>query len=385
MKVEGRRFRESGRAGSPDRHVDSGRIGGAREGGPGRVYRPFDANFVLPERLNATAPPEARGLSRDDVRLLVADGGLTHTRFHRLPEHLAPGDVLVVNNSAMVTAAVEGEVAGAPVVVHFSTWLDDGTWVIELRTKDRLPLADRSFEPGDAVDLPGDARMTLRAPWLPGGRRLWIAEVSTDVRALLWQYGNPITYAYVPERWLPTYYSTVFGRERGSAEMPSAARPFTHELVLDLVASGVWLAPITLHTGVSSPEAGEPPSPERFDVPAATAHLVNDARAAGGRIVAVGTTVTRALESATAPDGFVHAASGWTDLVLGPARPARVVDGLITGWHAPGASHLDLLVAVAGEDTVRRAYAEALDAGYLWHEFGDSALLFAPDRTLRSR
>ncbi len=215
----------------------------------------------------------------------------------------------------------------------------------------------------------------LRRPWLPPARRLWVVDADTDPAALMAAHGRPITYAYVPQRWSPHYYATVFGRIPGSAEMPSAARPFTDRLVLDLVTRGIAVAPVTLHTGVSSPETGEPPSPERFEVPAATARQVEQTRAAGGRVIAVGTTVTRALESAVESSGRVRPAAGWTELVLGPERSARVVDGLITGWHAPGASHLDLLVAVAGADLVRAVYAAALETGYLWHEFGDSALL----------
>lgn len=170
-------------------------------------------------------------------------------------------------------------------------------------------------------------------------------------------------------------YQTVFATHPGSAEMASAGRPFTDALVTRLVARGVVLAPVTLHAGVSSPEQGEPPMPERYSVPPVTARLMEVVRAAGGRVVAVGTTVTRALESAASDDGVVRPGSGWTDLVLGPERSARVVDGLVTGWHAPGASHLRLLEAVAGADLVERAYAAALAGDYLWHEFGDSALL----------
>ena len=143
----------------------------------------------------------------------------------------------------------------------------------------------------------------------------------------------------------------------------------------DLVARGVVVAPILLHTGVSSQENGEAPLPERFEVPPITARLADLTRRCGGRVVAVGTTVTRALEAATDLDGTVQARVGWTDLVLGPERPARVVGGLVTGWHAPGASHLQLLEAVAGPGLVARAYAAALRHRYLWHEFGDSCLL----------
>ncbi|WP_328404388.1 S-adenosylmethionine:tRNA ribosyltransferase-isomerase [Nocardia sp. NBC_00403] len=359
-----------------------------------------DWAHILPPERNAIAPPEARGLARDEVRMLVSADRLTHTRFRELPQHLMPGDLVVVNNSATVAAAVDGTIEDRPVTLHFSTWLDaqaepdaqvidsasttaadtfggcTGRWVVEVRTVDRTPIPEEELDAGTEIRLPEGAVATLREPWLPGARRLWIAELAGDPQRLLQRHGYPITYSYVPQRWSSSYYTTVFGRIPGSAEMPSAARPFTRRLVLDLVSSGVAIAPITLHTGVSSPEAGEPPSPERFAVSAATARRVNDAKAAGGRIIAVGTTVTRALETTADYTGQVHPAHGWTELVLGPDHPARTVDGLITGWHAPGASHLDLLVAVAGEPAVHEAYATALDAAYLWHEFGDSALLF---------
>jgi S-adenosylmethionine:tRNA ribosyltransferase-isomerase len=199
--------------------------------------------------------------------------------------------------------------------------------------------------------------------------------VEGGVVAYLERHGRPIRYAYLPTPVPLAEYQTVFARDPGSAEMPSAGRPFTAELVVDLVVRGVGVAPITLHTGVSSQEVGEPPQPERYRVPASTARAVNVTRAAGGRVVAVGTTVTRALESAAQENGIVRPAEGWTDLVLGPERPARVVNGLVTGWHAPGASHLNLLEAVAGPELVERAYREAIRHRYLWHEFGDSCLL----------
>ena len=189
------------------------------------------------------------------------------------------------------------------------------------------------------------------------------------------RHGRPITYSYVRGRWPIADYQTVFARDPGSAEMPSAGRPFTLDLVAALMSKGVIVAPITLHTGVSSLENGEAPLPERYRVPDATTRLVNMVKASGGRVVAVGTTVTRALETVASVDGQVHGGSGWTDLVLGPDRPARVVDGLVTGWHAPGASHLQLLEAVSGPDLVASAYREALSARYRWHEFGDSCLL----------
>jgi S-adenosylmethionine:tRNA ribosyltransferase-isomerase len=331
--------------------------------------------FELPAGLEAAAPPARR----DGVRLLVArPGGVEHARFAALGTFLSPGDLLIVNTSGTLAAAVDGtRHDGRAVTVHFATALDDGSWVVEVRpARDATgPVPDS--RPGDVITLPGEVRVRLARPH-PGGQiRLWQAAVGVDggVLAYLGRHGRPIRYSYLPVPVPLADYQTVFAREPGSAEMPSAGRPFTTELVTDLVTRGIGIAPITLHTGVSSQDPGEPPQPERYAVPGSTARLVNLTRAAGGRVVAVGTTATRALESAAGAAGVVRGRSGWTDLVLGEDRPARVVSGLITGWHAPGASHLDLLAAVAGAGLVDRAYAEAVRSRYLWHEFGDSCLL----------
>jgi S-adenosylmethionine:tRNA ribosyltransferase-isomerase len=342
-------------------------------------------------RTAAAAPPEERGLARDGVRLLVASpDGLTHARFGDLPRFLSPGDLLVVNTSATVAAAVDGRRGdGQPVAVHVSGPLGDGTWLVEPRQP--APRAGRVSDarPGETIGLPAGASLTLLRRYPdPGGTRMWVSSVAVEggAGAFFARHGRPIRYSYVPRAWPLPAYQTVFALSPGSAEMPSAGRPFTADLVTDLVATGVVLAPITLHAGVASLEAGEPPLPERFSVPGPTAELVNLTRAAGRRVVAVGTSSTRALESAAGPDGTVHAASGWTGLVLGVARPARAVTGLITGWHDEEASHLALLEAVAGATLVRAAYQQAEAAGYLWHEFGDSCLLLpAAGRSGRQR
>jgi S-adenosylmethionine:tRNA ribosyltransferase-isomerase len=331
-------------------------------------------DFTLPEGLEATEPPEVR----DDVRLMVASqDGVRHARFGRFGEFLAAGDLVVVNTSGTLGAAVPGHRGGGPVEVHFSAELDDGAWVMEVRPAGVSAGPVTDLRPGEEIGLNAGAGLIVDRPYPAGQTRLWRARARIDggVRAFLARHGQPIRYAYVPRPWPLADYQTVFAREPGSAEMPSAGRPFTEHIVTDLVTRGVAVAPIVLHTGVSSQEPGEPPQPERFRVPAATARLVNSTRRAGGRVVAVGTTVTRALESVADPDGSVHAGHGWTHLVLGPSRPARAVTGLVTGWHAPGASHLALLAAVAGDALVERAYAEAVRHGYRWHEFGDSCLL----------
>jgi S-adenosylmethionine:tRNA ribosyltransferase-isomerase len=343
--------------------------------------------FDLPSIREATSPPEARGLARDEVRLLVArgSGDVTHTRFTHLADHLEPGDLLVVNDSATLPAAVDGGRGdGAPVTVHFSGPLagdrEFPVWVVELRPGPRADGPVTDAVAGEHLTLPAGVRLTLLGAYPSGAResaRLWAAHVDIvgDVASYLHEHGRPITYAYVDRAWPLDAYQTMFATKPGSAEMPSAARPFTPAVLRDLVRLGVFVATVTLHTGVSSMEAGEGPVPERYDVPAATADLVNLTRSRGRRVVAVGTTVTRALETAARSDATLVARHGVTDLVLGPSRPARIVNGLVTGWHAPGASHLDLLQAVAGAELVTAAYDEAIANGYLWHEFGDSCLL----------
>ncbi|MFJ8018540.1 S-adenosylmethionine:tRNA ribosyltransferase-isomerase [Streptomyces sp. NPDC096339] len=348
----------------------------------------------IPPELSARVPVEQRGpgLGRDSVRLLVSRGSteVSLHAFRELPGLLRAGDVLVVNTSATLAAAVDGRLGREEVVVHFSTRGDreyprtesgGGRWAVELREPaGRGTTRRRAGGPaGGLVELPGGHRLVLEEPLDAGADRLWWARPSTEVPALLRAYGRPIRYAYTERDQPLSVYQTVFAVPAadgsGSAEMPSAGRPFTAELVARLVSRGVQFAPLTLHTGVASQEAHEPPYPERYEVPATTAWLVNAARAAGGRVIAVGTTAVRALESAADRDGVVRAASGWTGLVVTPQRGVRVVDGLLTGLHEPEASHLLMLEAVAGRDAVRRGYAEARARLCLWHEFGDVHLL----------
>ncbi len=371
----------------------------------------------LSARLEAHEPPEVRGSGRDDVSLLVAtrhDGALVHARFSDLPEFLRPGDLLVVNTSATLPAALDARLSDRPVELRLSTPatadrlssmptadLSQGqslghgrsgplpgtvpgarlersaaseTWVVELRTTELLPF--RRPSAGTRLDLPGGARATLLAPYA-GSERLAVARLELDapLEEYLHRHGRPIRYGYVPRAWPLETYQTVFALEPGSAEMPSAGRPFTAELVTELVSRGVLVAPVTLHTGVSSPERGEPPYPERYRVPETTARLVNAVRASGDRVIAVGTTVVRALETVASPNGSVAAGAGWTNLVVTPERGLRALDGLLTGWHEPESSHLELLDAAAGPTLRERCYRAALAHGYRWHEFGDVHLI----------
>jgi S-adenosylmethionine:tRNA ribosyltransferase-isomerase len=359
---------------------------------------PATLDFELPDALVAGEPPEARGLTRDAVRLMVsraAGDTIVHGRFHDFPEFLAPGDVLVVNASATINAAVDawrkGPTGRERIELHLSTPLPDGRWVVELR---RLTVAGTAplftARAGERVELAGGATALLKEPFRPRGVgriapgdrvRLWRAELTAPAGVLphFTAHGSPIRYDYVRRRWPLSYYQTVFGSEPGSAEMPSAGRAFTAEMVERLKRRGVRIAPLVLHTGVASLEDDEPPYPERYRVSAATADLVNQARAVGGRVVAVGTTVVRALETVASPDGRVQAGEGWTELVVTPDRGVFAVDAMLTGLHAPRASHLAMLETLAGRDHLELAYEAALRQRYLWHEFGGLHLIFSSE------
>jgi S-adenosylmethionine:tRNA ribosyltransferase-isomerase len=331
--------------------------------------------FDLPPALEAAEPPEARGLTRDAVRMLVArgDGRLTHSTFALLPSFLDPGDLVVVNTSGTLPGAVDALAPdGGRLVVHLSTRLDDGRWVVEPRHPHDHSTERWSGPPPPRLLALGEgAALRLLGPYRDS-RRLWVAELDLPLPVHRWLavHGRPIRYGYVDRPWPVGSYQNVYVTEPGSAEMPSAGRPFTPEVITRLVAKGVAVAPIVLHTGVASLEADELPYPERAVVPPATARLVRATHAGGGRVIAVGTTVVRALE--TAGDGPYD---GWTDLVVTPERGVHVVDGLLTGWHEPEASHLLMLEAVAGRAVLEASYRASLAEGYLWHEFGDVHLL----------
>jgi S-adenosylmethionine:tRNA ribosyltransferase-isomerase len=351
----------------------------------------------LPPDLEAAEPPETRGLRRDEVRLLVSnvsDDAIEHARFYDLPRWLEPGDVLVVNTSGTLNAALPAtDGNGADFEIHLSTKLPGGFWTLEVRQPGAgasVPFAGGHV--GMSFRLPAGGRAVLLAPYpligaLESPSRLWMAavEVPGELPAYLERHGFPIRYQYVTRAWPSDMYQTVFATEPGSAEMPSAARPFTPELVARLVSRGVQIAPLVLHCGVASLEAHEPPYEEFYRVPADTAERVTAARRAGRRIVAVGTTVVRALETVTDERGVTSAGEGWTNLVVTPGRPIRSVDGLITGLHEPRATHLQMLEAVVttvarrpssfAREHLERAYGEARRLGYLWHEFGDSQLI----------
>lgn len=364
-----------------------------REASTATLVEPIE--FELPDELVAHEPPEARGLTRDGVRLMVSRVGanaFSHTRFSHLPDFLRRGDLLVINTSKTINAAfaakrIAHDGSETDVTLHLSTRLfgRGEPWVVELRhrTPDGTsPLLDAT--PEEILRLPGGATARLISPYTPDGARftngrvrLWIARLRLPENPLAYaeEYGSPIRYSYVQRSWPLEYYQTVFADEPGSAEMPSAGRALTNEMLQQLGQKGVRIAPLVLHTGVSSLETDEPPYPERYHISYPTALAVNSARRLGGRVIAVGTTVVRALETAVGDDGCVCASGGWTDLIVTPELGIRSIDGLLTGLHGPKASHLSILEALAGRDHLTRAYDELLNQNYLWHEFGDMHLI----------
>lgn len=346
-------------------------------------------DFQLPALLEANEPPEARGLERDQVRLMVShygDDRIRHAAFREIGRFLVPGDVLIVNNSGTMNAALPAvRRDGTELELHLSTRLPADLWSVELRRPSTN--ATEPFyqgKPGEILTLPAGGSATLHTAHNPcqrqqsnGRVRLWLAtlQLPEPPGDYLNRFGYPIRYKYVKEQWPLRYYQTVFALERGSAEMPSAARAFTPQIVTQLVAQGVQIAPITLHTGVASLEDHEPPYEEFYRVPAGTARLINSARAAGQRVIAVGTTVIRALETAVDENNHIHPGEGWTGVIVTPERGVRAVAGLLTGFHEPQATHLAMLQALAGRHHLELTYTQALERKYLWHEFGDLHLI----------
>ena len=344
-------------------------------------------DFALPPQLEAHEPPEVRGSGRDDVRMIVSDlasGRVTDTHFRALPDFLRPGDLLVLNTSATLPAALTAVRSdGEEILLHWSSPLPPGPHEVagdpmaaHGNTMAVVEPRHVSLNAGETVMLAGGGRATM-VELYRDSRRLWIARLDLDrpIGDYLRRWGRPIRYPYIVDRFPLSAYQTVYARDEGSAEMPSAGRPFTRSMLACLRHRGVRLAKLVLHTGVASLETHERPYAEWYDVPLRTAERVRAAKASGGRVIAVGTTVVRALESSVDCDGQVIPSSGWTELVITPERGVRVVDGLLTGLHEPRATHLAMLEAIGGRETIERAYAVALERENLWHEFGDLHLI----------
>ena len=347
---------------------------------------PAPFSFNLPPELSAKEPPERRGLARDHVRLMVIDRAthaVEHSRFDRLGEFLRAGDLLVFNTSRTLPASLSGceAPAGPCIEIRLAEHLPDGSWLALLLCQRGDPFAC-GLRSGMQIDFGEELTGTVfeRDERIPRLWKIGFSKSGSELLRLLYRLGRPIRYEYVSAPWDLDYYQTVYAREPGSAEMPSAGRAFTWKLLFDLQRRGIGTAYLVLHTGLSSYmdddlDAQHPASEEEYFVSDTAARKINAAHSQGGRVIAVGTTVVRALESVVDESGQVHSRHGYTRLRITAHHTLRTVDGLLTGLHEPEASHLDLLTAFLPAEKIREAYEEAVRSRYLWHEFGDLNLI----------
>lgn len=352
------------------------------------VKKSIDFNLHLSTQpVPASAPPEARGIARDEVKLLVVNRAtqeVTNTTFSHIASYLEPGDVVVVNTSSTIPGRLESRYQGQSFYVHLATKLTESEYILERRTEKGGP-DRRPFSPGDTIDIYDPMTQSVVTTVQVMHRfhpnsRLWKVRSSVDLFHIANDIGTPIRYNYVRDAVDTLAYRTIFARQPGSAEMPSASRPFTHRALKELGARGVQICSLVLHTGVSSHEVEtdldhHPVLPEWYDIPLATAALVNKAKQSGRRVIAVGTTVVRALESAALVDGQVQSGSNWTTHLITPSSPPSVVTGLVTGMHESQTSHLALMYAFLPPAQLRNVYEQAIAWKYLWHEFGDVNLI----------
>ena len=344
--------------------------------------------FVLPPELSAKEPAERRGIRRDQVRLMVIDRAtrkIEHTRFDKIHNYLRSGDLLVFNSSRTLPASMRGcecsESHGPCMEVRLAEHLPDDSWLALLLCEKGDPFGC-GLRPQMRIQFSEELAATVvdRDARIPRLWRLRFTKSGTELVDLIYRLGKPIRYEYVSVPWDLDYYQTVYAKEPGSAEMPSAGRAFSWKLLLDLKRHGIDTAYLILHTGLSSYmddelDAQHPASEEEYFVSATAADKINQARGSGGRIIAVGTTVVRALESVVEGNGRVSEAHSYTRLKIDSLHQLKVVDGLLTGLHEPQASHLDLLSAFLPHEEIRAAYEEAMARKYLWHEFGDLNLI----------
>lgn len=324
-----------------------------------------------------------------EERLLLIDprtGVLADRRIDDLPLLLAPGDLLVVNDAATLPASLHGHsAAGAPIELRLAGPADErDEWAAVVfgdgdhRTPTEHRPAPPPLAPGDAIDLGEDLRASVAsvAPLSPRLVRIRFDRAGASLWQALYRRGRPVQYAYVRAPLRLWHVQTGYASRPWAVEPPSAGRPLRWSLLARLRARGVELASVTHAAGLSS--TGDPaidralPLPERYDVPAATVRAVEATRARGGRVVAVGTSVVRALETVAAGAPL----AGITHLRIGPEHQLRALDAILTGMHEPGSSHHDLMHAFAPAALLEAAHTHAVRHDYLAHEFGDSTLIY---------
>lgn len=328
-------------------------------------------------------PPEFYGRERDDVKLLTIDrrtGLYSSSPFVQLPRFLKTDDLLVFNDSALVpsSVAVFETASGEKGFLNIGTSRKQGRILVEPRPKSFNRLLGTG--PIEMVILGGSQRIRLEERHDAFNRFFWATTEldETNFRQMLYSYGSPVTYDHVPFKLPLEFYKTLYSRNPGSAEFPSASRPFTHRVMAGLRDRGVETCTITLHCNLSPLEPSEFGQsdallPEQYTIPPETADTLNEALSSGRRLIAVGTSVVRALESAYR--GKIVSGSSQTDLFIRPGHEIRSVAGLITGLHDPESSHIEMISAFLDDSVLRSAYSTAASIGYEWHEFGDLSLI----------
>jgi S-adenosylmethionine:tRNA ribosyltransferase-isomerase len=335
-----------------------------------------DFDYPLPEALIAQHPPA----ERDAGRMLVLDpmaDRLQHATVRELPRFLAPADLLVLNDSRVLPARLRGvRAGGGEVEVLLLRPAQDGWW-------EALVRPGRKLKPGSAIEVRGSALQVE----IGGGDEegIWLVRLYGVERPMdeVHRVGEMPTPPYIRERLGdPARYQTIYAREEGSAAAPTAGLHFTRRLLDALRARGMAIEFVTLHVGLDTFRPVREADPaehhmhrEAFELPPRVAEAVERTRQCGGRVVAVGTTTVRVLETCATDAGAVRAGQGWSDLFIRPGFGFRVVDALLTNFHLPRSTLLMLVSAFAGRERILQAYQEAIRRGYRFYSFGDCMLI----------
>ena len=343
-------------------------------------------NFTLPDELRAKKPPELRGINHDHVRLFVIDRNnrmTYHSAFNHLSDFLRRGDLLIFNSSRTLPASLKtiNYKAQQNLEVRLAEHLPDDCWLVLFLYQNKNHFHS-NLKPGLRIEFASGLSATIIERNIHNPR-LWKIKFSANGPELInifYQIGKPIHYGYISAPLPLEYFLTVFAKDPVSSEMPSAGRAFTWKMLFDLKNKGIDTAFLTLHTGLSSymngdPNAGQLVAEEEYFISESTADKIETNKARNGRIVAVGTSVVRVLESCAIQTGKVLPGHAYTSPRMTEGHKLKIADGLITGFHEPEASHLDLLSAFLSPSLIKKSYEEAIEKNYLWHEFGDLCLI----------
>ncbi|MEL6261171.1 MAG: tRNA preQ1(34) S-adenosylmethionine ribosyltransferase-isomerase QueA [Cyanobacteria bacterium J06626_6] len=332
---------------------------------------------------------------RDRAKLLIIDSQNTHqhSHFYELGDWLLPGDLLVLNDTKVIPARLFGRKAsGGAAEVLLVEPLDDGRWLTLVRPGRRIqPGTEILF--GEAGESPLLKAVVLSRDEPTGGRVVSLVPlVEGSISSLVHQLGQVPLPPYITQSAsLPEQYQTVFAQREGAIAAPTAGLHFTESLLSQLASKGIQTAKITLHVGIGTFRPVEVTDiethemhEERIEVPAKTVEKIRQTKASGGRVIAVGTTSTRALEGAYAACGKLQTYSGRTDLFIYPGYQWRVIDGLITNFHLPGSSLLMMVSALIGRERLMQIYEDAIAQDYRFYSFGD-AMLILPEAMTKNR